>query len=144
MGEYKGEPVRIHVDESVGPVVQPHRCIPFHVRKQVEDKLKELENEDIIERAEGPTPWFSPIVVVPKPSSRMKSEFVLTCCPSTKLSSERGTSFLPLTMWCQISMDAEFLVRLILIKVTTRSLSTLIQDNSRHAPLMLNCFATSG
>ena len=34
----------------------------------MEDKLKELENKDIIERAEGPTPWVSPIVVVPKPS----------------------------------------------------------------------------
>ena len=68
MGEYKGEPVRIHVDESVRPVAQPHRRIPFHVRKQVKDKLRQLENEDIIERAEGPTPWVSPIVVVPKPS----------------------------------------------------------------------------
>ena len=68
MGEYKGEPVRIHIDESVRPVAQPHRRIPFHVRKQVEDKLRQLENEDIIERAEGPTPWVSPIVVVPKPS----------------------------------------------------------------------------
>ena len=68
MGEYKGEPGCIHVDESVRPVAQPHHLIPFHVRKQVEDKLKELENEDIIERAEGPTPWVSPIVVVPKPS----------------------------------------------------------------------------
>ena len=68
MGEYKGEPVRIHIDESVRPVAQPHRRIPFHVRKQVEDKLRQLENEDIIEHAEGPTPWVSPIVVVPKPS----------------------------------------------------------------------------
>lgn len=68
MGEYKGETVRIHVDESVRPVAKPHRHIPFHVRKQVEDKLRTLENEDIIERAEGPTPWVSPIVVVPKPS----------------------------------------------------------------------------
>ena len=68
IGEYKGEPVRIHIDESVRPVAQPHRRIPFHVRKQVEDKLRQLENEDIIERAEGPTPWVSTIVVVPKPS----------------------------------------------------------------------------
>ncbi|XP_044170588.1 uncharacterized protein K02A2.6-like [Acropora millepora] len=68
MGEYKGEPVRIHIDESVRPVAQPHRRIPVHVRKQVEDKLRQLESEDIIERAEGPTPWVSPIVVVPKPS----------------------------------------------------------------------------
>ena len=67
MGECKGEPVRIHVDQSVKPVAQPHRRIPFHVRKQVEEKLRQLERDDIIERAEGPTPWVSPIVVVPKP-----------------------------------------------------------------------------
>jgi len=67
MRECKGEPVRIHVDESGRPVVQPYRRIPFHVRKQVEDKLRHLEHEDIIECAEGPTPWVSPIVVVPKP-----------------------------------------------------------------------------
>ena len=67
MGEYKGTPARIHVDESVKPVALPHRRIPFHVRKQVEKKLKQLESEGIIERAEGPTPWVSPIVVVPKP-----------------------------------------------------------------------------
>ena len=68
MGAYKGEPVRIHVDESVRPVAQPHRRIPFHVKKQVEDKLAQLESDDIIKRAEGPMPWVSPIVVVPKPS----------------------------------------------------------------------------
>ena len=70
MGECKGEPVCIHVDESVKPVAQPHRRIPFHVRKQVEEKLKQLEKDDIIERAEGPTPWVSPIVVVPKPQKQ--------------------------------------------------------------------------
>ena len=56
MGEYKGEPVRIHVDESIKPVAQPHRRIPFHVRKQVEENLRQLGNDSIIERAEGPTP----------------------------------------------------------------------------------------
>ena len=66
MGEYKSEPIRMHVDESIKPVAQPHRRIPFYVRKQVEEKLRQLESAGIIERAEGPTPWFSPIVVVPK------------------------------------------------------------------------------
>ena len=66
-GEYKGEPVRLHVDKPIKPVAQRHRCIPFHIRKQVEEKLRQLENEGIIERAEGQTPWVSPIVVVPKP-----------------------------------------------------------------------------
>ena len=34
----------------------------------MEDKLQELENDDIIEKVEGPpTPWVSPIVTPPKP-----------------------------------------------------------------------------
>jgi hypothetical protein len=65
MGHYKGEPVRIHVDETVKSITLPHRRIPFHVRKQVEKKLEQLEDEGIVKRA---TPWVSPIVVVPKPN----------------------------------------------------------------------------
>ena len=65
IGEYKRAPVKIHIDESVKPVAQPHRRIPFHVRKQVEEKLDQLMKEC----AEGPTSWISPIVVVPKPNN---------------------------------------------------------------------------
>ncbi|XP_014679578.1 PREDICTED: uncharacterized protein LOC106819462 [Priapulus caudatus] len=67
MDAYKGEPVNVHVDPSFVPVAQPHRRIPFYVRQHVEGKLKELEESDIIERSEGPTPWISPIMVVSKP-----------------------------------------------------------------------------
>ena len=66
----KGEPVRITIDESVPPVAQPHRRVPFHMRKLVEQELAELEKADIIEKVEGATPWVSPIVVVPKPSDK--------------------------------------------------------------------------
>ncbi|XP_014664459.1 PREDICTED: uncharacterized protein K02A2.6-like [Priapulus caudatus] len=66
MGTCKCDPVKVVVDESIKPVAQPHRRISFHVRKKVEQKLDELERADIIERAEGPTPWISPIVAVPK------------------------------------------------------------------------------
>ena len=53
---------------NVRPTAQPHRRIPFHVRKIVEeDKLQELENDDIIEKVEGPTPWVSQIVTPPTP-----------------------------------------------------------------------------
>ena len=55
IGEYKGAPVKIHIDECVKPVAQPHRRIPFHVRKQVEEKLDQLMKDDIIECAECPT-----------------------------------------------------------------------------------------
>ncbi|KAK3092457.1 hypothetical protein FSP39_003031 [Pinctada imbricata] len=67
IGKIKGVKVKIHVDESVKPTVQPHRRIPFHLRKKVETELKKLEENDIIEKVEGPTPWVSPIVVAQKP-----------------------------------------------------------------------------
>ena len=57
----------LHVDPKVPPVAQRPRRIPFHLRKQVSAKLEELQSLDIIEPAEGPTPWVSPIVAAPKP-----------------------------------------------------------------------------
>ena len=36
------------------------------MRNQVERKLQELENQDVIEKVEGPTPWVSPLVPIPK------------------------------------------------------------------------------
>lgn len=41
------------------------------MRAAVEKKLENLENDDIIEKVEGPTPWISPIVIVPKSSDPM-------------------------------------------------------------------------
>lgn len=35
-------------------------------------KIKELIDKDIIEAVEGPTPWVSPVVVVPKPSGDIR------------------------------------------------------------------------
>jgi hypothetical protein len=50
------------------PKAQPQRRIPYHIRNKVEDALKALEKEDVIERVpeNEATPWVSPIVVVPK------------------------------------------------------------------------------
>ena len=84
MGKYKGEPIHIHVDQSIMPVALPHRCIPFHIRKQVEEKLKQLECDGIVERAEGPTPWVSPIVVVPKPQKLNKIRICVDMCSLNK------------------------------------------------------------
>ena len=46
--------------------------MPFSLREKVESKLHELEQLDIIEKGKGPTPWVSPIVVVPKPSGEIR------------------------------------------------------------------------
>ena len=67
IGKLKDFQFEIHVDENVRPVAQPPRRIPFHIRKQVEQALDKLEDDGIIEKVNGPTPWVSPIVAAPKP-----------------------------------------------------------------------------
>ncbi|XP_060556789.1 uncharacterized protein K02A2.6-like [Ruditapes philippinarum] len=69
MGKMKATKVKLYVDKNVQPVTQPHRRIPFHLRKQVENELQRLEDLDIIEKVEGPTDWVSPIVLEPKPKT---------------------------------------------------------------------------
>ena len=64
IGALKDYKVKLHIDTSVQPVPPPN---PVQCAKKVEDKLVELENADIIEKVDGPTPWISPIVTPPKP-----------------------------------------------------------------------------
>lgn len=67
MGKLKDVQVKLHIKKDVTPVTQPHRRVPFHVRKRIEAELQRLEDLDVIEKVNGPTPWVSPIVAVPKP-----------------------------------------------------------------------------
>ncbi len=68
VGKLKCPPVKLHINKNIRPVAQPHRRVPFHVRKQLEEQLKRDEELDIIERVnDGATPWVSPLVIVPKP-----------------------------------------------------------------------------
>ncbi len=50
-------------------MTQPHRRIPFHLRKKLDTELDKLERQGIIEPVDGPTPWVSPLVVTPKPKN---------------------------------------------------------------------------
>ena len=70
LGKLKDYQIRLHIDENVPPVAQPHRRVPFHVLKQLEGQLRHDEELGVIECIEGPTPWVSPIAVAPKPVSR--------------------------------------------------------------------------
>ncbi|XP_064462820.1 uncharacterized protein K02A2.6-like [Ornithodoros turicata] len=72
LGKLKDYKLKIHVDESVVPVAQPHRRIPFQLRKKVEEELQRLLNEDVIEPVNGPTTWSSPVVVVPKANDKIR------------------------------------------------------------------------
>ncbi|XP_068692945.1 uncharacterized protein [Montipora foliosa] len=62
----------IPIYQNVKPVAQPMRRLPFSIRDKLEQKLNELVDLDVIERAEGLTPWISPVVVVPKPNGNIR------------------------------------------------------------------------
>lgn len=66
IGTLKNFEVKLHIDESVPPVAQPPRRIPFHMRQKVSDALDKLERDGIIEKISDATPWVSPLVVIPK------------------------------------------------------------------------------
>ena len=66
VGTLKGHQVKLHVDDSIRPVCQPARPIPFHLRDKCEQELREMERAGIIEEHEGPSPWVSNLVLAPK------------------------------------------------------------------------------
>ena len=67
IGLLKDYELKLHMDDSVKPVAQSVRRIPFGLRTKVDQKLDELFQADIIEEIpEGPSSWISPLVVVPK------------------------------------------------------------------------------
>ena len=66
IGTLKDVEIHLHIDSSIPPVAQPARQIPFHMRQKVSDALDRLEEQGIIEKVHGPTPFVSPLVVIPK------------------------------------------------------------------------------
>ena len=72
LGNLCNRVVNLHINENVKPVNQKHLRIAFHMRKSLEKELIRLSNTDIIGPAEGPTPWVSPTVVVPKQQFLLK------------------------------------------------------------------------
>jgi hypothetical protein len=72
VGKLKDYKAHIHIDPEVRPIAQPHRRIPFHLRQKVEKELERLQELDIIERVQGPTPWVSPATFVTKKSGALR------------------------------------------------------------------------
>ena len=68
----KNYQAKIHVDPNVRPLAQQTRRIPFAMQEKLEAKIQELLKDDIIEKVEGPTPWLSPLVIIPKPSGDIR------------------------------------------------------------------------
>ena len=66
VGTLKDYEVRFYIDNTIPPVHQPARPIPFHLREKLNRELKKMEEEDIIEEHHGPAPWVSNLVLSPK------------------------------------------------------------------------------
>ena len=60
IGKHKYRQITLHIDESVLPVIQPQKKIPFAFAKRdkLDTLLDELESSDIIEEVDGPTDWL--------------------------------------------------------------------------------------
>jgi len=66
IGKLSNFQLKLQIDKTVCPVVQPLRRIPIPLRRKVEERILQLERDDIIEKVNGPSKWVSPIVPIPK------------------------------------------------------------------------------
>ena len=68
LGKLKNLQLKLHVDESVTPINQVMRRIPFSRKQKVIDKLEEFEVLDVIEKVKGPTRWINPFLALETPN----------------------------------------------------------------------------
>ena len=70
IGLHRNIKAKLIVDETITPVAQKARKIPYNLRKQAEQEEKRLLEADIIEHVPDtvPTTWCTNPVVVPKPN----------------------------------------------------------------------------
>ena len=72
VGKLRDYQATIHIDDTVIPIAQKPRRIPFALNEKVRAHLQDLTEKDIIEPVTGPSPWVSPVVVTPKPNGDIR------------------------------------------------------------------------
>ena len=60
-GEY-----HIELDDKVEPVIHPPRRVSYILLEKLKLKLQELEEKDVIQKVDIPTPWVNSLVIVKK------------------------------------------------------------------------------
>ncbi|XP_033731751.1 uncharacterized protein K02A2.6-like [Pecten maximus] len=71
-GKFKGDKLHLQIDSSVPPVKLPVRKQPLALKERVKGELDRLVEKDIIIPVNEPTDWISSIVVVTKPSGKVR------------------------------------------------------------------------
>ena len=68
IGKHKHAKVKIRVDESVTPVAQVNRRIPYHYQDKLKEQLQKLQEARVVEPVpdDEPTTWIPPLVILPK------------------------------------------------------------------------------
>ena len=72
LGNLRNYETKLYVDEDVKQVCQNARQIPFHLQPKVNEQLKVMLQQQVIEKHTGPTPWLSNIVIVPKANDEIR------------------------------------------------------------------------
>ena len=86
MGELENYNRKLHIDPSEEPVAQRERRITCALRNKVNEELKQLKNDGIIEDiTEEPTQWSNELVIVPK------GEHNIQICKDMRLANEITT-----------------------------------------------------
>ena len=64
--------VKHYFEQSVLPIAEPRRQIPFHLQAKFEREIRAMEEQGIIEEHHGPAPWVSNPVLTPKDDGGMR------------------------------------------------------------------------
>jgi len=71
LGKLKGFQAKIHVNDDTTPIFYQARQVPYAMRSKVEDELKRLEKETVIESVKY-SEWAAPVVPVLKPNGEIR------------------------------------------------------------------------
>lgn len=72
VGTLKDHEVHFHVDESIPPVAQAARSVPYHLQSKFSNAIRQMEEDGIIEEHHGPAPWVSNVVLTPKDDGNIR------------------------------------------------------------------------
>ena len=72
LGKLKDHKLKLYVDKTVPPVIQPARKEPYHKRVKIGEAIDKLLADGVIELATGPTEWCSPLHAMVKKDKSLR------------------------------------------------------------------------